>query len=524
MNTDRSRSIPVSQPTLVHPPTLRPRPFALALLFLISLSISIAGTPRDCHAASIDVRHPDGRIEEVPVIEVGRAIYLSEDVVSLLYSSSKYWRPDLLKMTLRVGDHRLKLTADNRNVVIDERVVRLRDPVLYLDGRLLLPVQLVTDVMPFLVDAYPVVWNREEGLLAFGAPGVSIIETRVNRLVDGVEIVVRPSGPARYQTRENEDGSLFLRFAAARVADQELFYDTTDSSLRDLFWAMDGDTAVLHIVPSDSLKDYRVTREGRPERVVVRLSDTTLPPDGSESSFALDVLTRPSTTRRPIRRVIIDPGHGGSDPGCSGEGGLLEKDLTLALAERLATELKKNHSIGVVMTREEDLDLSLSARTEFANRNRGDLLISIHLNSSPVSGVAGTEVYVHSSGIGARDRIAAAVEDAQTRFEQEVVGGILDQDLRFVPWEAVQEGQKSGSGRVARRIQKELGSLDGFPARGVKEAPIAVLEGANMAAVLVEIGFLSSGESAGLLRREDVQDRIVRGLARAISGMSKEGS
>lgn len=388
-----------------------------------------------------------------------------------------------------------------------------------------LPFQLVTEVLPALVDAYPVSWNREHRILTLGAPGVVLMGTWLNYLPDGVEVVVRPSVRCDAEAREEEDGSLSILFPGARIAvdtlpslTEEL---TANLGIDSLSWTMEGDTAALRIALSDTLEDFRITREGRPERIVIRLSDTPLFPEGTKESGDLVILTTPLMQRRATRQVVIDPGHGGEDHGCSGSAGLVEKEYTFALATMLKNALRQEYGIAAQLTREEDADLPLGRRTEIANESNGVLFISLHVNGSPVENASGAEVYVHSPGRGMDARIESALEEATRRYEADLVGGVIDQDFRFVPWEAVQVSHRGNSDHLARQVLRELGSVRGLVPRGVREGPFPVLSGANMPAVLVEIGFGTSAGDEQLLMQKGTMQGISAGLARAISNFSR---
>ena len=215
----------------------------------------------------------------------------------------------------------------------------------------------------------------------------------------------------------------------------------------------------------------------------------------------------------PPDAVVIDPGHGGADFGAKGVNGALEKDLTLAVARRVAAELRA-HKVPVVLTRERDEFVSLAARTEIANKAHACMYLSIHANSAPEPEVEGIETYFLS--VEASDdeamRVALAENDV---FQQngtasdsrDVVGTILGDLIRT---EHLRE-----SSDLAATIQRSLAKLPGG-SRGVKQAPFVVLTGVNMPAALVEIGFVTNAEEVKRLGRRDVQTTLAKALAAAL--------
>ena len=215
-----------------------------------------------------------------------------------------------------------------------------------------------------------------------------------------------------------------------------------------------------------------------------------------------------------VRPIVVDPGHGGADFGAKGAGGVLEKDLTLAVARRLVQELKER-KLPVLLTRNTDVFIPLAERTAIANRAHAALFVSIHGNSAPEAEIAGCETYFLS--VEASDdeamRVALAENDvfgqAGTAADsRDVVGQVLGDLIRT---EHLRE-----SSDLAATIQRSLAKIPGAESRGVKQAPFAVLTGTNMPAALVEIGFVTNAAEAKRLAQKDTQVRLARALATAL--------
>jgi N-acetylmuramoyl-L-alanine amidase len=211
--------------------------------------------------------------------------------------------------------------------------------------------------------------------------------------------------------------------------------------------------------------------------------------------------------------VVLDPGHGGTDTGAIAASGTQEKVLTLALAQRLAAELERR-GLKVVLTRTSDASIPLVQRTALANFNQADLFVSIHLNSAPGRSARGAETYylskeatdLWSSELAARENLEFG-EEFTPRGE-----------LNLVLWELAQSSHIRESAGLAEMIQQEFNSLLGTKDRGVRQAPFAVLEGAQMPAVLVEVAFLSNPQEAKRLTDPAFQDQVTSALARAVLG------
>lgn len=214
----------------------------------------------------------------------------------------------------------------------------------------------------------------------------------------------------------------------------------------------------------------------------------------------------PVKGREPRRQplVVLDPGHGGEDEGAKGPGGLVEKNLTLAVARLLAAELQKA-GVTVRLTREGDESLSLAERVALANRLQADCFVSVHANAAPARGARGAETYFMSPE-------ASDTQAAQAAAQENVV----DNSVQLILWELAHVANLEASSRLALELQTRLNQLSGLRDRGVKQAPFAVLTGATMPAVLVEVGFLSNPEEELRLASPAEQARLASTLAEGI--------
>jgi N-acetylmuramoyl-L-alanine amidase len=220
-----------------------------------------------------------------------------------------------------------------------------------------------------------------------------------------------------------------------------------------------------------------------------------------------------------VRRVVIDPGHGGENPGARGPGGTVEKDIALAIARRLRSELVNARGLQVFLTRDKDVDMELDDRTAIANNYKADLFVSIHANASRARGAKGSEVYFLSYQASDDDsRRIAQLEGAA----EPLPGASVGSDLALILWDMAQAEHLEESSALASRIQEELAVVTGSEGRGVKQAPFRVLVGAAMPAVLVEIAFISNPDEEKLLASETYQAKIAASLARGIERYRRE--
>jgi N-acetylmuramoyl-L-alanine amidase len=222
----------------------------------------------------------------------------------------------------------------------------------------------------------------------------------------------------------------------------------------------------------------------------------------------------PKKPGRSIGKVVLDAGHGGSDPGAIGPTGLREKDVTLSIVKHLAPMLA-GHNIDVVLTRDEDAFVSLEERTARANASRADLFVSVHCNASEGHAKKGLETYVLDTSIDDMAGRLAARENATSPLANAELSSILA-SMRMAD-------QAQRSTHLAELVQKSvLASLKPAYAAivdgGVHTAGFFVLVGARMPAVLVESTYISNPEESALLAEDSYRKRIAAGLANAVLG------
>lgn len=264
----------------------------------------------------------------------------------------------------------------------------------------------------------------------------------------------------------------------------------------------------------DSFRGYESFELHNPFRLVLDLQNASMD----------SVITTPSFDRDPRRKIIvIDPGHGGVETGAIGPTGLREKEVALDLARRLQRRLQRDHTLTVVLTRDEDRLIGLDERTAIANYNRADLFLSIHLNASPRSTATGAETYFLSNDATDDDaRTLAALENGAAGVRLDPVDKAPDHNLDLVLWDLAQNQYLAESSLLAERVQWHLNALTGTRNRGVRQAPFRVLMGATMPAVLVEAGFVSNIEEEERFRSMEYRSRVAEAIEAAVREFLRE--
>ena len=283
------------------------------------------------------------------------------------------------------------------------------------------------------------------------------------------------------------------------------------------------------------ISDYKVFTLADPFRVVIDVMSSTAPDkaaktDGKKSAGRTK--KEGSGSKAPpqsqamqvgqgIKKIIIDPGHGGKDPGTCSPSGLKEKDIVLDVALRVAKALREKPGYEVILTRDRDVFIPLEERTAIANAKEADLFLSIHVNAAPNHEARGIETYVLDLASNKDAMRLAAMENATSAKQISDLQSILldlmqnskiNESLKLAG--LVQEGMVTG-------LNKKFSAVSNL---GVKKAPFVVLIGAQMPAVLTEIAFLSNPEEEKRLKDETylagVANHIASGVAQYVESMS----
>ncbi|HBI16294.1 MAG TPA: hypothetical protein DDY20_12435 [Desulfobulbaceae bacterium] len=217
-----------------------------------------------------------------------------------------------------------------------------------------------------------------------------------------------------------------------------------------------------------------------------------------------------------VRRIVIDPGHGGKDPGAMAHG-LKEKDITLKVAKQAAAVLQETYNYEVILTRTKDISLPLEERTAMANTLKADLFISIHVNAHPRQATSGVETFFLNLATNNEAMRIAARENATSSHNIS--------DLQDILSDLMQNSKIQESSILAEYVQKRLsaglGSRYSTKDLGVKQAPFYVLIGAEMPAILAEISYISNRKEAERLRQDEYLAEIARQIAAGVAGYAE---
>lgn len=445
---------------------------ALALLALLAPAPPVtAALP--AAGASAPVKPVDG----VPCIG-------ANDLARLL-DGAKYWRADVRKLVIRTAGHRLTLTADVPIVILDDRTLRLDAPVRSKGGELQVPVSLIPQ-LPRDSTGARLEYDAAAGRVRATPPGGWVGSPQVTVTAEGTRVTIATERPeeAGIASRSRRHFRVRLPGAFGGALPESLPGGSLVRSVARLPGA-GGVTLQFEIAPE--AEGFRtVSAPGRWTLEFLRA--------GGEERFAPESPPGP----RPLRVVVLDPGHGGEDAGTQVEGAV-EKDLALALARQLAGDLERR-GVRVVMTRTGDERMPQEARAEIANRARADVVVSLHFDGFPGSKARGATAWCPPASFAepARDARAAALAP-----------------VTLTPWRDVALRHAVESRALGEAVSTALEQRGLGPARARERLTHALL-GVNAPGVTLECATLTSPEdrarvlSPGGLR--DLAAAIAEGL------------
>lgn len=284
------------------------------------------------------------------------------------------------------------------------------------------------------------------------------------------------------------------------------------------------------VIDIKSFDNYKVFSLKNPFRIVIDvwgkgnagLANSTPPPPAvpikTEGKKTVSAIARQLALG--VRRIVIDPGHGGKDYGAPGYlKGIHEKDIVLKIAKKLAAKIRSELNCEVILSRSSDVFLTLEERTAIANTQNADLFISLHTNASRDRRAYGIETYFLNL---ATDEDAIRVAAAENATSTKNIS-----DLQSILQDLMQNAKINESTRLASRVQESMynglrNNYQQIKNKGVKQAPFYVLLGAQMPAILVETGFISHPRECKWLIDPNYQDRLCNSIVTGIRYYMRE--
>lgn len=388
------------------------------------------------------------------------------------------------------------------------------------------PKSKVTETTPPSRTNDPPLWSPPENPTG---QMVEVVNLRHWSTKNYTRVVVEMSGPTGYDDNLLKQGEstprrLYVNLANSRISKKlQNSIPINDGLLKMVRSAQFTPDTVRVVLDTQSLSDYNIFSLNDPFRIVIDVKGIKQQGAPLEKVVVPNAPSLAQQLGLRINKIIIDPGHGGKDPGATGVNDLKEKDIVLKVAKLLARKLSKEMGSEVILTRKRDVYLRLEERTAIANTNEGDLFISIHANTAPNKKAHGVETYYLSMASSKEEMRVAAMENQDSSKNISDLQQIL---------KIMQDSKIEESARLAQFVQKSM--IDGLTKKyseignhGVKKAPFIVLIGAQMPAILTEIAFMSNQNDAARLKSDtylnDVADQISEGVKQYMKVLNMAG-
>jgi len=417
--------------------------------------------------------------------------YLSAADMASLVRAGRFWRDAGMSLRLSVGGREAVFTHGSRLVRLDARDVLLPTPPYAQDGDLWIPVTAGERVLAALTGE-GVSWDPGSATLTVGGGRANVTSLRVETHGRSTLLKVGCSQALRWSLERPASDRLLLTLRGG-VLERSLAEGVGGHGLvRSVRARQEDGRAVLEVSVLPLTSDAVTSSENGGRTIVIALAEAAsglpAPPVRGERSMGTPAsLVQPP---REVRRVVLDPGHGGDDNGVVVSSARREKDLMLDLA-RDVRDLLENAGFQVVLTRGGDDARGADERAERANTARGDVFLSLHAGGWFAGSRRGATAWV---------------------LPRDAAGGSGD----FPDWETVQQQHLTESALLGETVLTRLSLDAGQTVRDLDRADLPVLRGVDMPAVLVEVGLLSNAEDEDLLSGGSDRRRLAAALANAV--------
>ncbi len=480
-----------------------------ALSLWAAVSVSTAAGPARFEFAD------EGRVAQVETMTENGNVYFRLADVALAVSGVRYWNPRTGKVTLSVADHRVSVTPDSRFAVFDTSVENIMDPVLIRRDDVWVPVGFVTRVLGPSLDSR-ITWLPDETVARVERLRPSVDSLTVRQTTDGTLVDLGLTSRATFRAESRSRATIEVIIPGAQLPDS-LGVEQETEYVTGVFLEAGPDGVRAEIGLTDGAGSYSADLLSNPPRIQVLVRGGV---ESATPSLELrdlkhllpesdDMFTAMGSG---LETVMIDPAHGGRDPGAIGRDGLEEKDVTLSLARELSRALQRK-GFYVFMTRSSDSDVPAYRRAEIANLADADIFVRLQCGAWYSGWARGFSVdYYQPPGWAAETetvRRGRGLPRVQTVAEP----GPADE----LDWDKLQEGHIAGSRALARALDASMKSSLSLNDRGVGRRTSPVLAGCAMPAVQIELGYITNRDEESLLSDEGFLREAARAIADGIA-------
>jgi len=475
-------------------------------LVLLLVAALLGALPLAAPAARLDaveLRSRAGSLGRLPrvLVDDGGSYVAAARLAALLKGS---WSAKGARATLAVGKRTAQFVRDQSRVVIQGQAVTLDAPARAGAGGWLIPEDFLAKGLPRLAPGIAAAPEVRKPPARAARASVAFEEIRYRSYPTFTRVVVETGGALAYAV---VSGRQEIRVRLPRLTlEGARTEEIGDGLVRAVRLEPVGGDAVLRILLDGAAGDVKASTLQDPFRLVL---DVHRPREAGGGPGPSGI--------EPLHLIVLDAGHGGHDPGATGPTGVAEKDVVLDVTRRVARLVEGDLGVKVALTRSTDVFVPLRDRTNFANKQRADLFVSIHANAHPRAVSEGVETYFLSSEASDSDaRQVAAIENGVIQLENPTSRAKGDL-LKSILWDLAQSEFQQESSFMAETVQDSMTRSLHLVNRGVKQAGFYVLGGAAMPAVLIEIGFLTNPKEERKLATPGHREAVARAIYAGLS-------
>jgi len=476
----------------------------------------------------IKVITEQGETLELPLLLVNGMGYLDVADLGRIFAGKVNYSVDRQKVSVLIGNKEIRLFVNSRRAVLNHQIKTMGKITLRKQEKIFVPLELIlTRDFGILVDCY-VKWSFTKRLLLvqprYNIKRVYTISEDTFTLL-GLEFT-QPLVP---EITRPENNRILIEIDGGNLNVLDNTFTVQDGVIQNVVANREENRSILLLNLGPLAGSQRVFRQEEPPsvKIIIEKMPRSQPLTGLVSFTTMPLISTPSfrvlhgtkpvkTVRTSFRKlkletIVVDPGHGGKDPGAIGPRGTKEKDIVLNIAKYLASYLRKRLKVKVFLTRDKDVFVPLNRRAEFANKVKADLFISIHANAHLSSQKQGFEIFFLSEK--ASDAEAQAVANRENAVLNLEAPKQQQDMLNRILWSMVLNEYMNESSRlcalIAKNVEKQIKALTN---RGTRQANFYVLRGAKMPAVLVETAFISNPLEEKLLKKTSFQKQIASAI------------
>lgn len=424
--------------------------------------------------AAIHVIYSDERPDEkLTPVSIGPTDYISTNDLARILGATKFWRPELRKLTLRIGEHTLRLTVDAPLVLVDEQAKNLVDAPRLLRGTVYVPASILARFGPWGLLANTL-WDEPTHTIRFRGTVHTVRQVQLWTRDHVTEVGATLLGPVPPRLLYATPGELRILFGGGTLDTARSLAGglVTGGSVEEVPEGVD-----LRLQLDAKARGYSLSAGSG--RLKIAITD-----DDGLIDAGLFTRLEPISLGDPdhrLRTIVIDPGHGGKDPGAPLPDGGDEKDLALDVARALRAALAQKTDARVILTRDGDADVSLERRAEIANEAGAQLFVSVHADAGGALRAGGFRIYALSPESGPSSSASLPVPLGGGNSGAAVAA------VELRPWGAAQASESGPGMALGQALADALARA--FPGASVsfRPASVNVLESVLCPAVLIEI-------------------------------------